>query len=104
MSRVRPGRVFDPAVVARNAEEKHELAVNLVFELLLRKGTNPVEELFDLEAEVQVEVLFMEDRGRGVGDGLDADDVEGAAAGLEWPGAVLAEESRRVGSVHFWQR
>jgi hypothetical protein len=103
MSRVRSGRVLDPAVVAADAEEKRELPMDLVFQVLLGQGSNPVEQRVDLKGEILREVLLGEDGRRRVGDGLDADDVERATTGLERAGAVPAEELRRV-VVHDFQQ
>src|SRR5439155_124454 len=74
------GGAADPAAVTGDAEVERQAAVDLAHRLLLGQPLQLGQELLDLRPDVPGEVLGGERRRRRVGDGLDGDAVEGAAA------------------------
>jgi hypothetical protein len=95
-----PGGVLNPLAVARPAQVQRQPAADLVHQLLLGHLGHLLDEPVDLLAGVAEQVLLVEAGRRGVGNGLDADDVEVAPPRRELGPAAVAEERGVRGIGH----
>ena len=73
-----------------------QTAIDLVLGLLGIETVDLGDQAEDFATDVDRQVIRGEDRGVGVGEGEDRDDVEIAPAGLERAAASPAREPRRI--------